>query len=328
MKFRMTHYEWLNQLRTTPLQDLITRHDERISAELTHLLLNVPKEAELLASSYAAAYRMVCFAISSIDTTGYYVSDEELVGHTHLFYHYYAMKRCAEQIFFLSDDLRNCFADTNMDIPAALFKQPYFEYYVAFDTPMESTEGRCNGMYLMTEEDDGEITLRIMPVATPTAHRYALRDARHSYFRFTFSSNSTSIQRDFENWLPVEMEHQPEFVERIMSIAINLSLYLCSSEKDLAPAPVVQRQMAAKSLMKKARQKNGLKATMVGHTKSYKYSGRSGTGKPLHRQHIVRGHWRNQACGKNYSERRPVFIKPYVKGEDFGGALSRKYVVK
>lgn len=30
---------------------------------------------------------------------------------------------------------------------------------------------------------------------------------------------------------------------------------------------------------------------------------------------VVRGHWRQQACGPNYSERRPVFVLPYVKGD-------------
>lgn len=29
---------------------------------------------------------------------------------------------------------------------------------------------------------------------------------------------------------------------------------------------------------------------------------------------VVRGHWRQQACGENYSERRPVFVLPHVKG--------------
>lgn len=32
-------------------------------------------------------------------------------------------------------------------------------------------------------------------------------------------------------------------------------------------------------------------------------------------QWIVRGHWRQQACGPNFSERRPVFVLPYVKGD-------------
>jgi hypothetical protein len=30
---------------------------------------------------------------------------------------------------------------------------------------------------------------------------------------------------------------------------------------------------------------------------------------------VVRGHWRQQACGPEFSERRPVFVLPYVKGD-------------
>lgn len=33
-------------------------------------------------------------------------------------------------------------------------------------------------------------------------------------------------------------------------------------------------------------------------------------------QWVVRGHWRQQACGPNHSERRPVFVLPYVKGPE------------
>jgi hypothetical protein len=29
---------------------------------------------------------------------------------------------------------------------------------------------------------------------------------------------------------------------------------------------------------------------------------------------VVSGHWRQQACGPNYSERRPVYVLPFVKG--------------
>ncbi|MBP8880673.1 MAG: hypothetical protein KBG77_06190 [Dermatophilaceae bacterium] len=34
----------------------------------------------------------------------------------------------------------------------------------------------------------------------------------------------------------------------------------------------------------------------------------------LTRQHLVRGHWRQQACGPKRSWRRPVFVPPHVKG--------------
>lgn len=31
---------------------------------------------------------------------------------------------------------------------------------------------------------------------------------------------------------------------------------------------------------------------------------------------IVSGHWRNQACGEGYSERKLVWVSPHVKGPE------------
>jgi hypothetical protein len=40
----------------------------------------------------------------------------------------------------------------------------------------------------------------------------------------------------------------------------------------------------------------------------------SGNGHRLTVQFMVRGHWRNQACGERHSERKQMFIEPYWKG--------------
>ncbi len=42
-------------------------------------------------------------------------------------------------------------------------------------------------------------------------------------------------------------------------------------------------------------------------------------------KHIVRGHWRNQACGVGMSERRVMWIQPYWKGPDVDAAWSHAY---
>lgn len=43
---------------------------------------------------------------------------------------------------------------------------------------------------------------------------------------------------------------------------------------------------------------------------------------------MVRGHWRNQACGKGLSDRRMKWIYPYIKGPEDAEAWSRVYEVK
>lgn len=52
------------------------------------------------------------------------------------------------------------------------------------------------------------------------------------------------------------------------------------------------------------------------------------TGEPLYKlksKFIVRGHWRNQPCGKGRSETRRIWVRPFWKGE--GETLTRIYSV-
>lgn len=48
----------------------------------------------------------------------------------------------------------------------------------------------------------------------------------------------------------------------------------------------------------------------------------SESGRKLTHRHIVRGHWRQQACGPHLSERKPVWIPSYIKGPE-GAELIR-----
>lgn len=43
---------------------------------------------------------------------------------------------------------------------------------------------------------------------------------------------------------------------------------------------------------------------------------------------MVRGHWRNQACGKGMQDRKKLWVQPYLKGPDDAEAWSRVYKVK
>jgi hypothetical protein len=42
---------------------------------------------------------------------------------------------------------------------------------------------------------------------------------------------------------------------------------------------------------------------------------------------LVRGHWRNQACGALLREHRHIFIEPYWKGPVIGSKLVRTYEI-
>jgi hypothetical protein len=45
-------------------------------------------------------------------------------------------------------------------------------------------------------------------------------------------------------------------------------------------------------------------------------------------QWLVRGHWRNQACGPHLSERRPTWIQPHWKGPEDAPINVRPHVLR
>jgi hypothetical protein len=47
----------------------------------------------------------------------------------------------------------------------------------------------------------------------------------------------------------------------------------------------------------------------------------------VHSRFMVRGHWRNQVCGKGRAERRVRWIEPFWKGPEMADALARLYAV-
>lgn len=51
------------------------------------------------------------------------------------------------------------------------------------------------------------------------------------------------------------------------------------------------------------------------------------TGRAYTHRWLVRGHWRQQACGPGHVERRPAWIAPYLKGPDGAPLIEREQVM-
>jgi hypothetical protein len=64
---------------------------------------------------------------------------------------------------------------------------------------------------------------------------------------------------------------------------------------------------------------------LIAESKRVIEEGCSGSTYKLRTQHIVRGHFRNQACGPKRSERRRIWIVPFWKGPDTEEAWARVY---
>lgn len=130
-------------------------------------------------------------------------------------------------------------------------------------------------------------------------------------------------------------------------IIVNAVLYLASSDPDIicaiSPALDLERRLAeTQSRPKRKKIKNelskisGLDGSIVGgnvrhilvdrrtHASTTPEQGSS----KIEKRFLVRGHWRNQACGEGRKERKLIFIAPYFKGPEMSDLVDRTYVVK
>jgi len=66
--------------------------------------------------------------------------------------------------------------------------------------------------------------------------------------------------------------------------------------------------------------------------RSYEAPGEPGTGRKLTRPSITRGHWKRQPYGPRSALRKPVWIKPYIRGKELGDqglpVVAHRYTVK
>jgi len=131
------------------------------------------------------------------------------------------------------------------------------------------------------------------------------------------------------------------FLENILSFSINTLLYINS--KDTAEFGFVPVKRAnVQNLKNKAKIRQALKKTQISYYEigqnitidhSYKnviklYEKESSQHRKLVGKWVVRGHWRNQAHGKEFKERKLIWIQPFVKGEEFAEIIEKEYKVK
>lgn len=53
---------------------------------------------------------------------------------------------------------------------------------------------------------------------------------------------------------------------------------------------------------------------------------RAGEKREFHHRWVVRGHWRQQACGPGREQRRPTWIMPHLKGPDDAPLMPSEHV--
>jgi len=131
------------------------------------------------------------------------------------------------------------------------------------------------------------------------------------------------------------------FLENILSFSINTLLYINSKDpKEFGITPIKKanvQNLKNKAKIRKAQKKTQIPYYTIGQNitidHSYKnvikmYEPELSHQRKLSGKWIVRGHWRSQAHGKEFKERKIIWIQPYAKGEEFAEIIEKEYVVK
>jgi len=136
-------------------------------------------------------------------------------------------------------------------------------------------------------------------------------------------------------------DYDRTFLENILSFSINTLLYINSknpSEFGLTHVKKANIQnLKNKAKIRKAQKKTQIPYYTLGQNitidHSYQdviklYEKESSHHRKLVGKWVVRGHWRNQAHGKEFSQRKIIWIQPFVKGNEFAETIEKEYMVK
>lgn len=231
------------------------------------------------------------------------------------------------------------------DVPVlAGFLEPPFQFMVLEPPPVFflPTKNRSNspisdilvGFLPPTEDEDKRLT-----VILTSSHR----PVPQVIFSISFDEALT-IQQNIESFCALEgtKEKEAGLARTVLNFICNAILYCTSFPDDIEANNACKLAKLEKRLQRAQGEKRKdatRKLAKVRNDTIYiigknfklddkKVSEELGQDKRnINTKYIVRGHWRNQACGPKHSERKLIFIQPFWKGTG-KEPFKKKYLVK
>ena len=115
-------------------------------------------------------------------------------------------------------------------------------------------------------------------------------------------------------------------IQKIINIFFNTIMYVDDPHRNIEETEV------HKEMKLKNKKDNSLKYHQsfiyLTTRKGYTSLSTDSSGKKIEARFIVRGHWKNQACGEKHSSHKRIRIEPYYKGPEFGKEINKPYLLK
>ncbi|MHC9556088.1 hypothetical protein ACQQ68_10970 [Corynebacterium diphtheriae] len=135
---------------------------------------------------------------------------------------------------------------------------------------------------------------------------------------FVFQASQIMTRRSkFEKMTPIPTRDGDEFT----AVQFLGSIWLLSQQPGVAEEKTVNKSSRRnRSSGGKTQSPSAVRVINVrggGHTGGHASDSTGGSGeRHLSVRFMVRGHWRQQACGPKHGQRKPLFIQPFMKGPD------------
>jgi hypothetical protein len=231
--------------------------------------------------------------------------------------------KSSKQRFCLTEPLAAMLATTRAPaIDERDILVPFDNFIIEVPPSMTSVrgDGPLQIFYARCEEDDGSpfailIAARRRSASPPIDMSDS--DRFNDMVMFTFD-HSHALSEDVGK----RYGHGPVFVE-VMRYLVNACLYITSHRERIAPKASLLGKRKAGSLTVREPKDVIVSATFRANAKAMIVSRSLAS----HRQvllHLVRGHWRNQACGVGRTQRVMKWIHPHVRGDETLGRIVAK----
>lgn len=158
----------------------------------------------------------------------------------------------------------------------------------------------------------------IMPVSADQEH-----ELRYDFIFMPF--NHDTYFKDA--WTKDKANYQFDDMKSVMNLCINALLYINDPTRSAESEEMRVRSELTDSTKKGKNRFTRYDFVYLKPPKNVSLS-RDGTGKPIDKRFIVRGHWRNQAMGPKRKERKLIWIRPYMKGQSMAEIVNKTYKVE
>jgi hypothetical protein len=216
-----------------------------------------------------------------------------------------------------------------------------YDHAVAVAIEAGRTELPYETMLVEWGHDTDELIFWLVDAVGPNSYRiwpaFHIPRAKRSmifgdYFPASFASDGSAIVQPYQGWVPSPITRQ--FIDRYApSAAISLCLAMTLHVRGIVtrePVQISPKLDAARIKKGKPPITKDYVTVHIGYStdrqgKDHAYEEGRGHVKP----HIRAGHYKNQAVGPGWQERKKIWIKPYLVnyGDDTSIASSPQYLV-